>query len=96
METPKDSLDSLLAAMIQSSEGSSDLLFVAGKPPQVEIYGKLTPFELAPPDSVLTSAMIEMLAHTIINGNERMLRDLAQTGSCDCSYSVPNFCRFRV
>jgi twitching motility protein PilT len=92
----REELDRLLAAMIQSSEGSSDLLFVAGKPPQVEVYGKLQAFALEPPESILTSARIESLASTIINRNERLLQDLKERGSCDCSYSVPNFCRFRV
>ena len=36
-----EELDRLLTAMIQSAEGISDLLFVAGKPPQVEVHGAL-------------------------------------------------------
>ncbi len=97
METiPTEQLDPLLAAMIQSAGGISDLLFVAGKPPQAEVHGKLQPFELEPPESVLTSKRIEGLAGAIINGNARLLQDLADRGSCDCSYSLQNFCRFRV
>jgi Tfp pilus assembly ATPase PilU len=37
----KEELDRLLAAMIQSADGISDLLFVAGRPLQVEIEGEL-------------------------------------------------------
>jgi twitching motility protein PilT len=97
METiPTEQLDPLLAAMIQSAGGISDLLFVAGKPPQAEVHGKLQPFELEPPESVLTSSRIEGLAGAIINGNARLLQDLTDRGSCDCSYSLQNFCRFRV
>ncbi len=97
METiPIEQLDQLLAAMVQSAEGVSDLLFVTGKPPQVEIHGKLKPYELDPPESVLTSKRIEALAGTIISGNERLFQDLMTRGSCDCSYSLQNFCRFRV
>ena len=56
METiPTEELDRLFAAMIQSAEGISDLLFVTGKPPQVEVHGKLKPFGLKPPESLLTS-----------------------------------------
>ena len=45
METiSKEKLDGLLTAMIQSAEGISDLFFVAGKPPQIEVHGKLKPF----------------------------------------------------
>ena len=91
-----EELDRLLAAMIQSAEGVSDLLFVAGKPPQVEAYGKLRPFSSTPPVAGLTSARVESLARTIINNNPRLLQDLAETGSCDCSYALVNFCRFRV
>lgn len=93
---PTEELDRLLAAMIQSAEGISDLLFVSGKPPQVEAHGRLKPFAMEPPESVLTHPRIEGLAGAIINGNQRLIQDLAETGSCDCSYSLPNFCRFRV
>ena len=93
---PTEELDRLLAAMIQSAEGISDLLFVAGKPPQVEVHGRLKPFALEPPESVFTSARIEGLAGAIINKNPRLVQDLTARGSCDCSYSLQNFCRFRV
>ena len=93
---PAEQLDQLLAAMVQSAEGVSDLLFVTGKPPQVEAHGKLKPYELEPPESVLTSKRVEGLAGTIINGNERLFQDLMTRGSCDCSYALENFCRFRV
>ena len=93
---PTEELDRLLAAMIQSVEGISDLLFVVGKPPQVEVHGKLKPFGLEPPESVLTGKRIEGLAGAIINHNARLLQDLTDRGSCDCSYPLQNFCRFRV
>ena len=93
---PTEELDRLLAAMIQSAEGISDLLFVAGKPPQVEVHGRLKPFALAPPASLLTNTHIEGLAGAIIGGNARLIQDLAERGSCDCSYALQNFCRFRV
>jgi twitching motility protein PilT len=91
-----ESLDSLLSAMIQSAEGVSDLLFVADKYPQVEAHGKLKPFGLELSQPVLTSARIENLAQAIINHNPRLIKDLAETGSCDCSYALPSICRFRV
>ena len=92
----KEELDQFLAEMIQSTDGISDLLFVAGKPPQVEVHGRLKPFTLEPPESLLTSARIEGLAGAIINNNARLLQDLTDHGSCDCSYALKNFCRFRV
>src|SRR5688572_10435480 len=89
-------LDHLLAAMIQCAEGVSDLLFVTGKPPQVEAHGKLTPYNLEPPESVLTSGRIEAFARAIIHHNAKLIEDLNKAGSCDCSYSLASFCRFRV
>ena len=86
-------LDGLLTKMLQISDGLSDLLFVTGKPPQMEVHGRLKSFE---PEPLLTSARIEGLARTIINGNPRLLQDLAEHGSCDCSYALPGLGRFRV
>jgi len=86
-------LDALLTTMIHSAEGISDLLFVANRPPQMEIHGKIKPLGDAP---ALTSEHIEDLAKAIMNGNPRLLEDLARTGSCDCSYSLQGLCRFRV
>jgi twitching motility protein PilT len=88
-------LNELLGRLIRSSEGISDLFFVAGKPPQVEVYGRLvTPADC--PEPVLDGARIASLAHTILAGNERLLQDLSRTGSCDCSHSLDGICRFRV
>ena len=86
-------LDALLTAMLKRAEGISDLLFVAGKPPQIEVHGHLKSYE---PEPVLTSARIEGLARAIINGNERLEHDLVNQGSCDCSYSLGAQGRFRV
>jgi twitching motility protein PilT len=90
-----EELDKLLTTLIQSSEGISDLLFVTGKPPQVEVYGKLRPPE-GVKEPELTNARIQSLALAIINNNTRLTDDLARTGSCDCSYGLKDLCRFRV
>jgi twitching motility protein PilT len=92
---PIEELNRLLTGLIQSAEGISDLIFVAGKPPQAEIYGRL----VTPPgctEPVLDGPRIESLARAIMAGNERLTDDLARTGSCDCSYSLAGICRFRV
>lgn len=91
----KNEFDQLLTAMIESSEGASDLLFVVGRPPQVESFGKLKPFAMEGAAPMLNSARIESWAKVIINENQRLLQDLAKAGSCDCSYQLP-ICRFRV
>jgi twitching motility protein PilT len=91
-----EQLDRQLTDLIQSAEGISDLLFVAGKPPQVEVHGTLESVTRDGQASVLTGAQIDKLAHAVINNNAKLLKDLAEHGSCDCSYSLPDNCRFRV
>ena len=89
-----EELERLLTTMLQRGGNISDLLFVAGKPPQAEVDGSLEPRDVN--DGELTSERIEGLARTIINHNSKLLRDLAEHGSCDCSYALGNACRFRV
>ena len=56
----KEELDRLLEAMIKSADDVSDLLFVAGRPLQVEIQGELKPFASEQSEPVLTSERIEI------------------------------------
>ncbi len=44
------SLDSLLTGMLKSADGVSDLLFISGKPPLVEIHGRLKGFSIDGPE----------------------------------------------
>ena len=88
-------LNELLTKLITSADGISDLIFVTGKPPQAEIFGKLvTPPNC--PEPQLDGPRIERIVFAIMNGNERLISDLAKSGSCDCSYSLEGVCRFRV
>jgi twitching motility protein PilT len=96
IKTTTSELDRLLSAMIRFPEGLSDLLFVAGRPPQVEVHGTLESLVFESPEPVLTGERIESLARAIINNSAKLLRDLAENGSCDCSYSLPDLRRFRV
>ena len=90
----REIVDALLTGMLESGDGVSDLLFVAGKPPLVETHGRLQDFPID--TAVMTSPMIEAMASEIMNGNERLVADLAKSGSCDCSYAIENVARFRV
>ena len=92
----KEELDKLLEAMIQFADGISDLLFVTGRPMQVETQGELRPFVHELSVSELTSERIERMAGVIIDNNSRLLQDLKEHGSCDCGYTLKNSCRFRV
>ena len=89
-------VDALLQGMLESADGVSDLLFIAGKPPLIEVHGRLSEFPIDTPESVLTPALIEELAGHIMNGSERLRVEFATTGSCDCSYAIENLARFRV
>ena len=87
-------LDSLLTAILETDEGISDILFVAGKPPVIENHGILNEFPID--TGVISSEIVEGIATLIMNGNERLISDFAALGSCDCSYSVENLARFRA
>lgn len=82
--------------MISSSEGVSDLLFAAGKPPIVEEDGVLAEFPVDTATGVLENAQIEQIAAHLINGDERLKSDLANYGSCDCGYALGDLARLRV
>jgi len=92
----KKTVDGLLAAMVQSEKGISDLLFIDGKTPLLYVYGRLCEFPLDPPGSVPLSDLIQGVADHMMGGNERLLASLAATGSCDCSYEVDGIVRLRV
>jgi len=92
----KPELDATIATMLQAAEGVSDLLFVVGRPPQIEVYGKLRPIEVNPSNPILTPVQTEQIAITLMGGNERLYHDFMHAGSCDTSYAVNNVGRFRV
>ena len=92
----RQTVDALLTGMLESADGVSDLLFISGKPPLVEVHGRLSDFPIDTPESALTPALIEQIAAHIMNGSERLRLEFASTGSCDCSYAIENRARFRV
>ena len=92
----RKTVDALLTGMLESADGVSDLLFLAGKPPLVEVHGRLSDFPIDTPGSVLTPALIEELANQIMNGSERLRLEFSTAGSCDCSYAIEDLARFRV
>jgi twitching motility protein PilT len=85
----------MIAAMLDSGKGISDLIFSPGRPPQVEKHGELTAVaipdlaELGPEDTA-------RIARDLISGNAQALRSLREQGACDLSYSLPERARFRV
>jgi twitching motility protein PilT len=83
----------LLTAMLKSSAKISDLFFSPGKPPLVEVGGKLAP---AGATRALTSDDTRRIAADLMGNNQNALDNLKELGSCDVSYSLPGTHRFRV
>ena len=79
--------------MLKASAKISDLFFTPGKPPLVEVSGKLMP---AGTSRMLTSDDTRHIASELIGKNQVALDNLRQNGSCDVSYSLPGAHRFRV
>ncbi|MEP7014668.1 MAG: PilT/PilU family type 4a pilus ATPase [Verrucomicrobiota bacterium] len=92
----KEELDAILTAMITCGERVSDLVFVVGKPPQVEQHGKLVALQMEGPDPILQSSHVEQMKDVLLGTNERLLSDLENAGSCDASYALGDLARFRV
>jgi twitching motility protein PilT len=88
-------LPPVLDKMLAVADNISDLNFSVGRPPQVEINGKLSPVEIKGLRS-LTPYQTEIIAMTLMEGNNDAARRLVQTGSADISYSIPSRVRFRV
>src|SRR5215475_2702143 len=86
------STPALLGAMLRKSAKISDLFFSPGKPPMVEINGKLTPTG----PRALTPDDTRHIASELIGNNKHALENLREQGSCDVSYSLPGASRFRV
>lgn len=85
----------ILAAMLQLSANVSDLIFSPGKPPQVELSGKLTGVKVGEL-SVLTADDTQRIAADLMAGNKKAQEVLRSQGACDLSYSIPGKSRFRV
>ena len=93
---PQIPIDDLLRTMLGLGEGVSDLFFMVGRPPQVENFGKLTAVDGTNFSPAFTAQQTEGLAHSLVGTSQRLLDDLRNTGSCDCSYFVEGLARFRV
>jgi len=85
----------LLRAMLKTSDKVSDLLFSPGRPPQVELAGKLVAVRF-PGLEKLVPAHTASIAKLIIAGHESANESIEKTGSADLSFSAPGEARFRV
>ena len=81
--------------MLSVSDKISDLIFSPGRPPQVELIGKLTPVNI-PGMEMLTPAHTAGIAKALIGNNKVAEETLEQHGSADLSFSLTGLSRFRV
>ena len=81
--------------MLAVSDKISDLIFSPGRPPQVELIGRLTPVKL-PGMEMLTPAHTDAIAKALIGNNKKAQDSLENNGSADLSFSLPGLSRFRV
>jgi twitching motility protein PilT len=85
----------LLGAMLRAHEQVSDLIFSPGRPPQVEVNGRLLAVQ-APGFRTLTADDTRRIAADLIGNNKQAINILREQGSCDVSYGLPGLARFRV
>ena len=93
--SPALNLAKVLQQMLAVSDKVSDLIFSPGRPPQIELVGKLQPVSIAGVEK-LSPAQISSIAKLIIGGHEGAAESLEKFGSADLSFSVPGLSRFRV
>ncbi|HKR29992.1 MAG TPA: ATPase, T2SS/T4P/T4SS family, partial [Terriglobales bacterium] len=86
------SIPALLTGMLRTAPKVSDLFFTPGKPPMVEVNGRLSPVGAR----VLTSEDTRHIATDLVGNNQHALANLREQGSCDVSYSLAGTSRFRV
>ncbi len=89
------STQELVARMVKSAPGVSDLILSPGRPPQVERTGKLTAVAI-PQLELLRPEHTARIAAEIIGTHKKPLETLKEEGACDLSYSVSGTGRFRV
>jgi twitching motility protein PilT len=84
-----------LQHMLGVSDKVSDLIFSPGRPPQVELVGKLQPVVL-PGLEKLTPAHTASISKLLIGNHQQAAENLEKYGSTDLSFGAPGLSRFRV
>src|SRR5437867_2622514 len=88
-------LAKVLRQMLEVSDKVSDLIFSPGRPPQVELVGRLQPVQIAGVEK-LSPAQTFGIAKIMIADNTSATESLDKFGSADISFSLPGLSRFRV
>lgn len=92
---PAPNFVTILQRMLAVSDKVSDLIFSPGRPPQIELMGKLQPVAV-PGLEKLMPQHTASIAKLIIGTHERANESLEKFGSADVSFSAPGVMRFRV
>jgi len=92
---PPPNFVNVLREMLRASDKVSDLIFSPGRPPQVELSGKLVPVRINGLEK-LTPAHTAGIAKLIIGNQSAAAESLEKNGSADLSFSAPGEARFRV
>ena len=85
----------MLRQMLGTSDKVSDLLFSPGRPPQIELAGKLEPVRIAGLEKLIPPHTAS-IAKLIIGNHDSANESIEKTGSADLSFSAPGEARFRV
>ena len=85
----------VVQSMLAVSDNISDLIFSPGRPPQVELIGKLAAVNV-PGMDMLTPAHTAGIAKALIGNNKTAEESLDKYGSADLSFSLTGMSRFRV
>ena len=85
----------VLQRMVSVSDKVSDLIFSPGRPPQIELLGKLQGVPVPGLEKLLPTHTAS-IAKLLIGNNETAAESLEKYGSADVSFSAPGISRFRV
>src|SRR5437764_2269495 len=91
---PMNFLD-VLSTMLAVSDKVSDLIFSPGRPPQIELLGKLQGVSV-PGLEKLTPAHTAGIAKLLIGNQQTAAESLEKYGSADISFGASGLSRFRV
>src|SRR2546421_11958434 len=85
----------VLQRMLGVSDKVSALIFSPGRPPQIELVGKLQPVQIPGLEKLLPQHAAG-IAKIIIGNQQQAADSLEKYGSADLSFSAPGFSLFRV
>src|SRR2546425_8484816 len=85
----------MLRQMLGASDKVIDLLFSPGRPPQIELSGKLEPVRI-PGLEKLTPSHTAGVPKLIVGNHQTASENLEKKGSADPSFSAPGEGRFSV